>query len=203
MPTMLISTKNPTPTTKTSIRDLLYMIDGIKEDHFDMKKGLTILEKYMDINECDQCVFFEDTKRMQRIWMANKELSFRFNVINHESIFDLSFPVNYHKFSGHILMFSDDFSSDENLKQVKEVLQVVFKSKEESNIERIISFIYKDGKIHCRNYLIKDLQEIGPRIDIQLDRIFKGCFKGIRLYGSNSKDIEIDQSDEDSTTEAE
>ena len=44
-----------------------------------------------------------------------------------------------------------------------------------------------------RVYLIKDCSEIGPRIDIELDRIFEGCFKGKRIFTKTEEADQISQ----------
>lgn len=187
MSTMFISSKGADSSTTTTIRDLEYIINAIKEDNFDMKKNLTILEKYMEINECENCLYFEVTKRIKRLWITNGEYSFRFIIWDLKSIFDLSFPVNYHKNGGHILLFDNSFDELDHLKQLKNIISTIFKSKNSVQIERVLVFYYYDEMISLRNYLIKDVTEIGPRLDLKLDRIFKGCFKGERIY-SNLED---------------
>lgn len=189
MTTMLITTKGADNTVKFTIRDLEFIINSVKEDNFDMKKGVSILEKYMEINECENCMFFEITKRMGRLWITNNKLSFRFTIVDFQSIFDLSFPVNYYKNGGHILLFDKSFDEIEHLKELKNVLNDVFKSKTD-NIERVTVFYYLDNQICFRNYLLNDLSEIGPRIDLKLERIFEGCFKGQRIYSQPENEVD-------------
>lgn len=192
MPTMLITTKGADPSTKTTIRDLNYMVDSVVETNFDIRKEISLLITYMDINDCESTTFFEISKRSHRLWLATQTMTFRFNIIDHKSIYDLSLPSNYHKNSGHVLLFTEDFEEDENLKLVKQCIEKVFKCDESAPKERAMCFFYTNGIISIRNYLIKEVNEIGPRIDMVLDRIFEGCFKGKKIYENQSeiKDVE-------------
>lgn len=183
MATMLVTTKGADFSTKATVRDLSHMIDSVVEDKFDAKKDVGILTTYMDINDCSSCVYFECTKRTQRLWIASPETTLRFNVLSHSSIYDLSFPVNYHKNSGHVMLFSKDFDEDEHLGAVKGMLEEAFKPRENAPIERAIGFFFLENRICIRSYLVDGVLEIGPRIDIELDRIFEGCFRGPRVYG--------------------
>lgn len=183
MATMLVTTKSTDFSTRTTVRDLGYMVDSITEDKFDAKKDVSILSTYMDINDCNSCMYFECTKRTRRLWVANAGTTLRFDVLSHSSIYDLSFPVNFHKNSGHVMLFSRDFDEDKNLAAVKRMFEEAFRSRENAPVERVISFFFVGNRICIRNYLVGSVLEIGPRIDIELDRIFEGCFGGPRVYG--------------------
>lgn len=176
MVTMLIGTHKSSASFKTTIRDFSLMLNSVVEDNFDIRKNVKILAEYMDINECDACLFLEQTKRTQKLWLTDSKVTFKFNILNLQSIYDLSFPVNYHKKLGHILVFSDEFDSIESLKGLKECFSKVFEPIVGAPFERIIGFFFENDKIHIRNYLINDITEIGPRIDLELERTFEGCF---------------------------
>lgn len=182
MPAMIITTKGADPSTKTTVRDLNYMIDSVLETNFDSRKEVSLLIKYMDVNECENAIFFEISKRARRLWIATPAITIRLEILDLISIFDLSTTTNYHKNAGHVLLFTKDFEEDENLKIVKNALETAFKSKEDIQKERAMCFFYVDGIISVRNYLLKEVAEIGPRIELQLDRIFDGCFKGKKIY---------------------
>lgn len=181
MPTMLITTKGADPTTKNTIKDLSQFIDARVETNFDIRKEVSLLATYMEINDCESTVFFEISKRKNRLWIATPLITFRFNIVAHQSVFDLSTINNYHKNAGHVLLFTKDFDEDEKLKVVKEAMETAFSCKKDVQKERALCLFYLNGVISLRNYLIKDTAEIGPRIDLELERIFDGCFKGKRL----------------------
>lgn len=182
MATMIISTRGADPSTKTTIRDLNYMIDSVLEDNFDVRKDVSLLVKYMDVNDCENCVYFEISKRFNRLWIATQDITIRFNILGHKSIFDLSTVNNYHKNAGHAILFTKDFDEDENLKIVKRVIETAFGCKDGAQKERALCFYYNNGSISVRNYLIKEVAEIGPRFELELERIFEGCFKGKKVY---------------------
>ena len=179
---MLITTRGADPTTKSSLKDLNTMIDSVLEDNFDVRKEVSLLIKYMEVNDCENTIFFEKSKRAEKLWVATPSMTLRFDVVAHQSIFDLSTITNYHKNAGHVVIFTKDFNEDKKLKIVKTALEAAFKCKEETPKERALCFFYLNGIISIRNYLIKGVAEIGPRIDLKLDRVFEGCFKGKRIY---------------------
>lgn len=182
MATMLVTTKSTDSATRVTVRDLSYMTDSVVENMFDSKKDTNILPTYMDINDCTSCVYFECTKRTQRLWVADSNTTLRFSVLSNISTYGLSSPVNYHKNSGHVLLFSKDFDEDKNLATVKRMFEEAFRCRAGTSIERAIGFFFLDGRICIRNYLVDGVAEIGPRIDVVLDRVFEGCFGGPRTY---------------------
>lgn len=183
MATMLVTTKGADPTTKSTIKDFSSMVDSVVEDNFDVRKEVSLLVKYMEVNDCENTVFFEISKRARKLWIATPAITLKFNILSHQSIFDLAVVSNYHKDAGHEILFTKDFEEDEKLKVAKAALETAFKCKEDAPKERALCFFYLNGVVSIRNYLIKDVAEIGPRIDLELDRIFEGCFKGRRIYG--------------------
>lgn len=181
MPTMLVSTKKTDPSIKTILRDFEYMIDSVVEDKFDIRKDAGVLATYMDINECDNCIYFEYTSRNQRLWVTDSDVTLKFKIVQYMSIYDLSFPVNYHKYAGHVLIFSKEFDDDENLGSIQKIFKKAFRPKEDAPVERVIGFFVYDDMICIRNYLINGVEEIGPRINIVIEKAFQGCFKGPKI----------------------
>lgn len=178
MTTMLVTTKGTDPTTKSTIKDFENMIESTIESAFDVRKEISLLIKYLDVNDCENALFFEISKRAKKLWVATQTGTAKFDIISHQSIFDLSTTANYHKNAGHVLIFSKDFDEDEKLKTIKNILETAFESKKDASKERAMCFFYLNGVISIRNYLIKDTVEIGPRIDLTMDLLFDGCFKG-------------------------
>lgn len=195
MVSMIITTKGADPSIKNIMKDFSYMVDSIIEDKFDVRKEVSLLVTYMDINDCDSTIYLEQSKRCSKLWVANSDVTYRFSILNYASVYDMSTVNNYHKNSGHVLIFSADFDEDENLKSFKKTAETAFKCKENASIEKAISFFYIKGRICIRVYLVKDGSEIGPRLDLELDRIFEGCFKGKRLYGK-AKTVEAVEAEE-------
>lgn len=186
MPTMLVTTKGADPSTKGIVKDFNNMLDGILESNFDSRKEVSLLLTYMDVNDCDCTIFFDVSKRGSRLWVATPGLTLRFDVVQHASIFDLSTTSNYHKGAGHVLLFTKDFDEIERLKVAKTALEEAFKCSDEVPKERALCFFYVNGLVCVRNYLIKGVTEIGPRLDLQLGRIFEGCFKGKRVHDDDN-----------------
>lgn len=182
MATMIITTKGADPSVKNIMKDLNSMVDSTIEDKFDVRKEVSLLVTYMDINDCANALYFEQSKRKQRLWVASSDFTLRFTVLNYASVFDISSVHNYHENSGHVLAFSQDFEEDSNLKIFKSVAESAFKCKENASVERAMCFFYIKGVICIRTYLVENCVEIGPRIDLELDRIFEGCFKGKRIF---------------------
>lgn len=179
---MIVTTRGADPTTKNTMKDLGMMVSGVIEDHFDVRKEVSLLVKYMDVNDCKNAIYFEISKRASRLWVAVPERTLRFEIVGQQSVFDLSTLANYHKGTGHAILFSKDFEESERLQTTKAVLERAFKPVDNTPIERAVCFFYVNGLILMRNYLIKGVVEIGPRIEMRLDRIFDGCFKGKRMY---------------------
>ncbi len=190
---MIITTKGADISLKNIMKDLNNMVDSTLEDKFDVRKEVSPLVTNMDVNDCENTLYFEQTKRQQRLWITDSNFTLRLKVLNYASVYDLSSVYNYHKNSGHILAFSEDFDKDLNLKIFKTTAESTFKCKENASVERAICFFYIQGIICMRVYLIKDCSEIGPRIDIELDRIFEGCFKGKRIFTKTEEADQISQ----------
>jgi len=185
MPTMIVTTRGADPTTKAIMGDIGKMVHGTVEDTFDVRKEVSLLVTYMDVNDCENAIYFEVSKRQKRLWVATATMTLRFEVLGQQSVFELSTVANYHKGAGHVLLFSKDFDESEQLQAVKAVLERAFGGSESEGVERAMCFFYVDGVVAVRNYLIKGTSEIGPRMDLKLERIFDGCFKGKRLNETN------------------
>lgn len=186
MVSMIVSTKGSTETIKSIIRELSHMTPTVLETNFDIKKNISILSNYMDSNECSTSIFFECTKRVEKLWLVTEKVSIRFSIMNASSIYDLSTDVNYHKNSGHVLIFFEDFESNDNLKLTKNIIETVMAPVKDASIERALCFYYIDDKIVMRNYIIDGMHEVGPRLELELDKILDGCFKGNTLYNKNT-----------------
>ncbi|KAI4292649.1 ribosome biogenesis protein BRX1 [Pancytospora philotis] len=182
MVSMMLSTKGASPSVKSCLRDLTHIIPAVKENTFDIKKNPSVLGSYMDWNECSGIVFFECTKRTERLWLATADKSVRMSIRALESIYDLSTAVNYHRGSGHVLLFTEDFETDPNLKLAKEMFERMWAPAQDAPVERVLAFYSVDGLIFVRHYLRDGTAEIGPRLTLELDKVLDGCFKGAPLF---------------------
>ncbi|KAI5150243.1 ribosome biogenesis protein BRX1 [Enteropsectra breve] len=182
MTVLLLTTKGADENVRHFSRDLEKLIKVEKESNFDIKKNLSVIEKYMDINECSNALFIETTKRGAKMWLASTSMSLRFNINSIQSIYEMKSEVNYHKNSGHTVLYTDDFETCPKMKLAKEMLSQIFVPSVECSIERALCFYNKGGKIIMRNYKIEGMAEIGPRFEIELDKIFTGCFNGSAEY---------------------
>lgn len=192
MTVLTIASKGASDTIKTILKDLSKIINTVEESQFDLKKRCHILEKYMDINDCDTAIFFEITKRIQKLHIATASSTVRFVINSISSSFDMNNLNNYHIKGGHVLCFSSDFEDSENLKISKVVLEKAFGQNDNPSKERAICFFYTDGKIYVRNYLLDGMKEVGPRMELEIDSIIDGCFRGEVLYRRNTKPIPSD-----------
>lgn len=187
MAAMILATKCASESVKMLMKDISNMTKTCTETCFDIKKNITVLGSYMDINECDCTIFFESTKRAERLWLATEKLSLRFTLHSLQSIYELSSEVNYHKNAGHVLCFTKDFEEDEALRQVKSMFEKTFVPAAGAAVERALCFYHADGIIYMRNYIIDGMAEVGPRMEMELDKILEGCFKGATLYNRNNE----------------
>jgi rRNA maturation protein Rpf1 len=185
MASLILTTRGASETTKGTIKDISNIIETVQETAFDAKKNISTLLPYMDCNDCSTAIYFETSKRCQRLWIASEKTTIRFSLGAVESVYDISNTNNYHKHAGHSLYFSSDFDQDENLKLTKELLTTIFEVKSDKPCERILSFFIMDKVIYMRNYLIDGLAEVGPRLEMSVDKIIDGCFKGKTIYNAN------------------
>lgn len=178
MTVMVVNSKGAPETTKAVMKDLSKMIDAVIEPNFDLKKKCFTLEKYMDVNDCDTTIFFEMTKRSQKMYIATATLTARFLIHSIESVYDMSTLVNYHERGGHVLCFTADFDGDENLKTVKSLIETAFGQNKNESKERAMCFYHFNNRIYMRNYVIEGMEEVGPRLEFELECIIQGCFRG-------------------------
>ncbi|KAF7684492.1 Ribosome biogenesis protein brx1 [Astathelohania contejeani] len=183
MTTMLIISRGSSASTKYIMKDLSRLIPSFRESKFDNKNMLSEMSELMDMNECEHVIYFETTKRAHHVWISSANgPTMRFNAFNMFSMGELRFLANSRKDGGHVLLFTKDFEEIDELKVTKKLFQGVFGNPKEA--DRALCFFYLDEKIWIRNYVIEDgeLKEMGPRMVLELDRIYEGCFNGSLKY---------------------
>ncbi|KAI9266579.1 Brix domain-containing protein [Phascolomyces articulosus] len=194
-------------------RHLLTDLEGIlphskKDSKLDTKDNLFVLNELADLNNCNNCIFFEVRKRQDLyMWMAKTPNgpSVKFHVQNLHTLDELKMTGNCLKGSRHILSFDKTFDSAPHWQLLKELLSQVFNVPKGSRrskpfIDHVLTFSIADNRIWFRNYQIveknkdntpgfttKDkgdvsLVEIGPRFCLTTIRIFEGSFGGPTVF---------------------
>lgn len=178
---MLILSRGSTAQSKNILKDFNKLLPSILEHKHDQKNKLSGLIDLMDMNDCESVFYIETTKRVQYVWIGHiNGPSIRFKTYNQFTMQDLSFPVNCSTNAGHKLIFDKSFDND-NLKIVQDLFRKVFCENEV--FDRVITFFYLDNKIWMRVYAIKEegLNEIGPRMVLEVDKILEECLKGKKI----------------------
>jgi ribosome biogenesis protein BRX1 len=186
---MLTLSRGSSSLTRNVLKDMNKLIPAIKEGKYDTKNRLDDLRELMDLNDCVSTLYFETTKRRLSTWISHKDgPSIRFKTYNMFTMRDLSFPVNAFAECGHVLLFSKEFDTDDNLKIVKDLIKKVFI--EGDVVDRAMCFHYFDNKIWMRVYGISgdELNEMGPRIVWEVDKIIEGCFSGKLIHKGEKED---------------
>ncbi|CDS12402.1 hypothetical protein LRAMOSA04596 [Lichtheimia ramosa] len=194
-------------------RHLLTDLEGLmphakKDSKFDTKNNLFVLNELAELNNCNNCVFFEVRKRQDLyLWMAKTPNgpSVKFHVQNLHTMDELKMTGNCLKGSRPILSFDKSFESAPHWALLKELLAQVFNVPKGSRrskpfFDHVLSFSIADNRIWFRNYQVveknkentpgftnKDkgdisLVEIGPRFCLTVIRIFDGSFGGPTVF---------------------
>ena len=169
---LLVLTKNTFKEIRMCALNISNMIECIVEKNFDSRKNLKLLKTYMETSDCKYCIFFEITKKTQKLWLTDQIQSYKFNITNCQSIYSLSTIENFHKRSGYITMFSEGFNA-----AIKQILSEIFNSTVTKK-ERAIVFYEIGSKIYMAHFNLETKNEIGPRLTLELEKIFDNCFSG-------------------------
>ncbi|CAI2180045.1 19957_t:CDS:2 [Funneliformis geosporum] len=191
------------------LNDLEALFPHFKKDSkLDTKFNLGILNELAELNNCNNCVFFEVRKHKDLYMWTSKTPngpSIKFHVQNIHTMNELNMHGNCLKGSRPILSFDKNFDSEPCLLLIKEVFTHIFgvpKGARRSKpfIDHVISFTILDNRIWFRNFQVveKDpkssdikvndknisLVEIGPRFVLNVIRIFEGSFCGTSIYAN-------------------
>lgn len=182
MTTLILSTRSASVKIRYLMKDLSRLIKCEEEQKWDLGKDYKELRNVVAINECDSVLFFQSTKKSDDLWMGMLNgISVLFRVYNVSTIRDCNFPVNAFKDCGYVVMFSGEFDEMEHLRHVKSVVEQIFVSNEVK--DKALCFFYLDGMIWVRSYRIGDkLEEMGPRMVLEVLGVFGRCFGGDVLY---------------------
>ncbi|RHZ49960.1 hypothetical protein Glove_508g58 [Diversispora epigaea] len=180
-----------------------------KESKFDQKFQLSIINELAELNNCNNCVFFEVRKRQDLyLWTAKAPNgpSIKFHVLNIHTMNELKMTGNCLKGSRSILSFDKKFDSEPHWILIKEVFTHIFGVPKNARrvkpfVDHVVSFTIADNRIWFRNFQIvekdpittdkknsnkKDISlvEIGPRFVLNVIRIFEGSFCGATIYSN-------------------
>ncbi|CAG8449131.1 26702_t:CDS:2 [Dentiscutata erythropus] len=191
------------------LNDLRALLPHFKKDSkLDQKCKLGIINELAELNNCNNCIFFEVRKRQDLYMWTSKTPngpSIKFHVLNIHTMDELKMTGNCLKGSRPILSFDKTFDSEPHWALIKEVFIHIFGVPKSARrikpfIDHVISFTIADNRIWFRNFQIiekdpmepnkkpddKDLSlvEIGPRFVLNVIRIFEGSFCGATIYAN-------------------
>lgn len=170
----------------------------------DSKQNLGLLNELAEMNNCNNCLYFEARKGTDLyLWISKTPNgpSAKFHIQNIHTMSELKMTGNCLKGSRPLLSFDALFDSAPHFKVLKEMFTQTFGVPKTSRklkpfIDRIYSFSIVDNRVWFRHYQIVEndpteqartgkkttLVEIGPRFCMNLIRIFEGSFRGTTLY---------------------
>ncbi|KAG0245328.1 Brix domain-containing protein [Mortierella sp. GBAus27b] len=203
---LLLSSRGITFRHRHLLSDLDNLLPHAKKDaKLDSKSKLHVLNELADLNNCNNCIFFEVRKRQDLyMWISKTPNgpSFKFHIQNIHTMEELKMTGNCLKGSRHILSFDKNFESSPHWMLMKEVFTQVFGVPKTSRrikpfIDHVISFSIVDNRVWFRNYQITEkpvehrtitdttdltLVEIGPRFVMNPIRVFDGSFGGQTVF---------------------
>uniref|UniRef100_A0A8C4Q9G2 Ribosome biogenesis protein BRX1 homolog n=1 Tax=Eptatretus burgeri TaxID=7764 RepID=A0A8C4Q9G2_EPTBU len=164
------------------------------ETKMDRKDKLLIINELSEMKNCNKCIYFEAKKMMDLyMWVSNVPHgpSAKFLVRNIHTMAELKLTGNCLKGSRPLLSFDPRFDKSPHDKLLKELFIQIFATpryhpKSQPFVDHVYSFTIADNHIWFRNYQIIEedasLVEVGPRMVLNLIKIFQGSFGGPTLY---------------------
>lgn len=183
----------------TDIRTLLP--HSKKDVKLDKKDGLKSINEIAEIKNCNSVLYFEEKKHKDLyLWsgLTPNGPSVKFHVTNIHTMNELKMTGNCLKGSRHILSFDKSFDQEEHLQLIKEMFSQIFAvpkyhQKSKPFADHVLTFSVIDNRVWIRNFQIieqnvdrttktKMAAEIGPRLVLNIMKIFEGSFGGQVLY---------------------
>ncbi|KAI8057971.1 hypothetical protein BDF22DRAFT_772534 [Syncephalis plumigaleata] len=215
---LLLSTRGINFRQRHLMTDIEALLPHSKRDaKLDTKHGFDALNELAELNNCNNCLFFESRKKSDLyLWMAKTPNgpTVKFHVQNIHTMDELRMTGNHLKGSRPIVSFDKNFDEAPHLRVMKGLLTRIFgvpkgTRKSKPFIDHVISFSVVDGRVWFRNYQIIDkdseltttikgeekktqLVEVGPRFVLQPIKIFAGGFGGAVVW-ENSRYISPNQ----------
>ncbi|KAA8584491.1 hypothetical protein FQN60_008276, partial [Etheostoma spectabile] len=177
--------------TRHLMQDLRTLMPHSKADtKMDRKDKLFIVNEVCEIKNCNKCLFFE-AKKKQDLYMCPHGPSAKFLVQNIHTLAELKMTGNCLKGSRPLLSFDPKFDKEPHFALLKELFIQTFSTpryhpKSQPFVDHVFTFTMADNRIWFRNYQIIEedasLVEIGPRLVLNLMKIFQGSFGGPTLF---------------------
>ncbi|XP_055351712.1 ribosome biogenesis protein BRX1 homolog [Paramacrobiotus metropolitanus] len=176
----------------TDIRSL--MPHAKSENKMNKNDKLIQINEACEMKNCNWTLYFESRKKKDLyLWMAKVPdgPSAKFLVENIHTMDELKMTGNCLKGSRPLLSFHKDFEFQPHLALLREMFAQAFNTpnhhpKSQPFFDRVMCFSIADNRIWIRNFQIVEedgaLAEIGPRLTLNLIKIFAGSFRGECLY---------------------
>ncbi len=201
--TLILSNKGTTERERGLLQNFLSLLPQSKRDGKLEKKNIADqIESCCDLQNTSNFIYLEKKKRNTFLWVGKypdgPTLKYQVDSCNHAK--DKRFLGNCLKSSRPILSFDSSFQNS-IVKKIEKNIWVdalnVPKNHPKSQpfIDKIYSFKHFNGKLEFRNFQISqkgekatdiELFEIGPRMKLELVRIFEGVMRGKILYVNES-----------------
>ncbi|RKO99703.1 hypothetical protein CXG81DRAFT_5725, partial [Caulochytrium protostelioides] len=210
---LMLASRGITARYRHFMKDLFALMPHAKQEtKLDIVGALPVLNELAELNNCNNCVFFETRRHMDLyMWVAKTPNgpSVKFEVQNLHTMDEMSLMGNCLKGSRPVLAFDKAFDSEPQWQLLKELLTQVFAVPKTSRkikpfVDHVMNFSLVDNRIWVRNYQIVheadaaevlatrkgkhfdpdslDMEEIGPRFVLNPIRVFDRAFGGMTLY---------------------
>jgi len=196
---MIICSRGTSFRNRHLMQDLRSILPHSKADSkLDKKKSLYLLNEICEMRNCTKCIYFESKKKQDLyLWLSNppRGPSIKFLVHNIHTMQELKLTGNCLKGSRPVLSFDETFDTQPHLLVMKEMLIQAFGTpfhhpKSQPFVDHVLNFAFVDNKIWFRNFQIVEetgkLEEIGPRMVLEVIKIFDGSFGGACLFENPS-----------------
>ncbi|XP_060928567.1 ribosome biogenesis protein BRX1 homolog [Limanda limanda] len=192
---LIFSSRGINYRTRHMMQDLRTLMPHAKADtKMDRKDKLFVVNEVCEIKNCNKCLFFEAKKKQDLyMWIANSPHgpSAKFLVQNIHTLAELKMTGNCLKGSRPLLSFDPTFDKEPQYALLKELFIQTFSTpryhpKSQPFVDHVFTFTIADKRIWFRNYQIIEedasLVEIGPRLVLNLIKVFQGSFGGPTLF---------------------
>merc|ERR1712131_252252 len=166
MKTLIIHNKKCPKIIKRIASDFHAILKSKLEDKFDIKKQLAYVNKVLEYENCENAIYFETTKRSDKLWLTNNKMAYKFNIQILKYISSILEDE-----TGHLLVFSEKFNPE-----IKELFTEIFKTRSEKP-SKVLCFVEKNDKIYLNQYTnAEKMSPIGTKICLKLEKVLKGIF---------------------------
>ncbi|EGG21646.1 brix domain-containing protein [Cavenderia fasciculata] len=198
---LILATRGGSSKNRHLMNDLCNLIPHSKrEQKVDNRNALSQINDTCEMKGCNYAMLFDNRRDNDLyLWIAKAPLgpTIKFSVSNVHTLDELQMTGNCLKGSRPYLHFDTTFNNTPHLQLTRELLTQVFSTpkghaKSKPFFDHVFSFFYQDGRVWFRNYQISDhefknerlLTEIGPRMILEVNKIFSGGFSGQLLYNN-------------------